>query len=340
MPSVRNSATLDDSDRPAKPPARLDPAELERLAKQARAAKGKSSIDARTLDEDEFQLPQRGGVPAKMPPDGGDTRAKTGNPAQLAAQNMLKSRKQTASRAGMNEEGNDYAPSSPRTYRIDAPPQSVGNPSANGAGGQSQQEGYLQAYGQQQAGAAPYGNVGSYPRAPSARLEPLQSAAQGGFQPPDPAPGLAPARDPKAVMEQIEKLRAQRAVQPSREAQAPSDASEATGTLASQSRFAGDPLPKGPLTFVQFEKGATVLDEAGSKAISAMLKSHAKTLQGKIYLAAGLGGEGDAYSKLLKANQRAQAVSEQIPAQFEVVRRFDPALPNESVRLFVVGSKE
>ena len=176
-------------------------------------------------------------------------------------------------------------------------------------------------------------SVATYPRAPTSPFEPPQQLAQAsGFEPPDPAPGASRQSDPRVLMEAVERLRARQPVQAARAEREPQ---EATGTVpAAGAEF----TPASPLTFVQFEAGSTTLSPAGQTAIADLVKPYLKAKGVKIVATVGLGGPGEAYLKLLQANQRAQVVAGIVPQGIEVVRRFDPGLPNESVRLFVVKS--
>ena len=211
----------------------------------------------------------------------------------------------------------------PKTYRLDGPaPVAANNPYANPY--------------QQQPGpaAAP---VASYPRHASAAFSPPPYAGQGSpFQPPDPAPEAArPANDPKALMEAVERLRSRQVVQPAR---VEASQSEATGSV--QAPVSPDFTPATALTFIQFDKGSSVPSAAAQKQVASLVQPFIKQKGAKLVMAVGLGGEGEAYVRLLHANQRAQAVSQLMPPGFEIVRRFDPALPNESVRMFVVKSEK
>ncbi len=285
--------------------ARLTTTEIEKLAQQAKVTKTKLPANTQEADlEDETILAGKSSIKGK-------------NAAQIAAQNLIKGRKNPTKTARSNEDETNFIPNAPKTYRIDGPQQMANNmpPEAY------QQQNYYNP------------NQGGYPRNP-AQFQYPQNMGQGngqtGFMPPDPSPmAQKPTTDPKAVMEAIERMRTKQAVLPNPQMEQP------TGTLA-QSSNQGDPQPKTPLTFVQFERSSITLTPTGQKSISSMLAPHARVKKAKIYLTAGLGGEGEAYTKLLQANQRAQAVSDRIPSQFEVIRRFDPSLPNESVRLFVV----
>ncbi len=312
------------------PPAsqRLNGAAIDNLAQQAKDAKPKLPANAQLadLDNDDLESVKSG--------------AKTKNSAQAMAQNLIKGRKASTQTARMKEEPGNFIPNTPKTYRLDGPqqmaitPQNMNPPQNMNTPQEVYQQNYnQQAYYNQQMG---YQNQG-YPRSP-AQFQPPQNMSlnmmpQNGFMPPDPSPvAQKPGNDPKAVMEAVERMRARQAIQPNR---LTSNSEEQTGTLAAQNRQA-DPSPKGPLTFIQFERGSTLLNASGQKSLATMLAPHARLKKAKIYLNAGLGGEGEAYTKLSQANQRAQAISERIPAQFEIIRRFDPGLPNESVRLFVV----
>jgi hypothetical protein len=291
-------------------PSRLSTAEIEKLALQARNTKTKLPANAQEDDlEDEALLASK-------------STAKGKNAAQIAAQNLIKGRKNPTKTGRSNEDETNFIPNAPKTYRLDGPQQMANN---------MPPEAYQQQAYNQQNYYSP--NQGSYPRNPAQFQSPQTMAQgnmlQGGFMPPDPAP-IAPKNDPRAVMEAVERMRAKQAVQPNPQMDQP------TGTIAAQTTNQADPQPKTPLTFVQFERGSTTLNPSGQKSLSSMIAPHARAKKAKIYLTAGLGGEGEAYTKLLQANQRAQAISERIPSQFEVIRRFDPALPNESVRLFVV----
>jgi hypothetical protein len=297
---------------PAQLPTRLSAATIDTLAKQAHAINAKLPANAQEADlEDDTIL-------------AGKSNAKDKKSAQIMAQNLIKGRKTPNKAARSKEDDNAFVPNAPKTYRLDGPQQMANTmpPEAY------QQQGYNQQnyYNPNQAN---YPNQASYPRNP-AQFQYPQNAAQNGFTPPDPAPIVQKqGNDPKAVMEAVERMRAKQAAQPSPQEQP-------TGTLASQASNQGDPQPKTPLTFVQFERGSTILSSTAQKSLSNMLAPHSRAKKAKIYLNAGLGGEGEAYTKLLLANQHAQAISERIPSQFEVIRRFDPGLPNESVRLFVI----
>ena len=305
-------------------PQRLNSSTIDTLAKdslaqQASNTKSKLPANVQLADLDGIQDPLKSGT-------------KTKNSAQAMAQNLLKSRK-SANNSRVNAEPESFVPNAPKTYRLDGPQQMAVNTPQD----MSQQNYYSAQMGYP---------VQAYPRNP-AQFQPPQTMAQNGYpnnyqtglMPPDLAPpSQKPSTDPKAVMEAVERMRARQvlqasqAVQPNRLA---SNSEEQTGTLSPQNRQS-DPAPKGPLTFVQFERGSTLLNAAGQKSLASMLSPHMRIKKVKIYLNAGLGGEGEAYTKLSNANQRAQAISERIPAQFEVIRRFDPSLPNESVRLYVV----
>jgi hypothetical protein len=304
---------------PAQLPTRLSAATIDTLAKQAHATKSKLPANAQEADlEDDTIL-------------AGKSSSKDKKSAQLIAQNLLKGRKTPNKTARSQDDDNAFVPNAPKTYRLDGPQQMANNMPPEGY----QPQGYNQQnyYNPNQAN---YPNQASYPRNP-AQFQPQQNMSQNGYQngfmPPDPAPMVQKqGNDPKAVMEAVERMRAKQAVQPGLQEQP-------TGTVQTsnqQSSNQGDPLPKTPLTFVQFERSSTTLSASAQKSLSAMLAPHSRTKKAKIYLTAGLGGEGEAYTKLLLANQHAQAISERIPSQFEVIRRFDPGLPNESVRLFVV----
>ena len=238
----------------------------------------------------------------------------------------------------------------PRTYRLDGPPgqQAYGQGGPQGQASQPYVPQYAQQpYGGQTGGqyaggqspnGLPLGDNGqplqSYPRTPSSPFEPPQQIAQaGGFQPPDLAPGAVRPSDPRALMEAVERLRAKQVQQPARIER--EDQAATTGSVPAP---AAEFTPASPLTFIQFEKGATALSPASLATIAGMLKPFTKTKGSKVVASVGLGGAGEAYVKLLQANQRAQAVASAIPQDFEVIRRFDPGLPNESVRLFVVRS--
>ncbi len=293
---------------------RLSSVAIDSLAQQARDTKLKLPAYAQLadLDEDSSDL-------SKL-------SVKNKNSAQQVAQNLLKGRK-SVNNSRVNIEQDSFVPNAPKTYRLDGPQQIAVN---------TPQEMSQQNYYNVQMGAQNQ----SYPRNPAQFQAPQTMAQNGypnnyqsGFVPPDPSPmAQKSGNDPKAVMEAVERMRARQAVQLNRLS---ATSEEQTGTLATQSKQA-DPAPKGPLTFVQFERGSTTLNAAGQKSLATMLNPHMRAKKAKLYLNAGLGGEGIAYTKLLTANQRAQAISERIPAQFEVIRRFDPSLPNESVRLYVV----
>ncbi len=277
-----------------------------------------AQMPPRTTVAQNFDLETAPNSYAPFPPQ--KPGAKTQSTAQLAALNMIKGRKP----AGSNpiSEDNYGAQSQPKTYRLDGPaPQNFTTPQ-NGYVPQMQPQ---QNYNQQAYVPQPqYMQHNPY----AFQTPPItQNMVQNnGFQRPDLAPNMAPkSQDPKSVMDAIERARARQAVQP-----------EQTGTLAVQPNNHGDPLPKGQLTFVQFDRGSTILTAAGQKSLSTMLAPHLRVKKAKLYLSVGLGGEGESYAKLLLANQRAQSICDRIPQQFEVIRRFDPALPNESSRLFVV----
>lgn len=305
MPNTSKNASLLPSSN------RLSGTAIDNLAQQARDTKLKLLANAQLADlEDENS-------------EFSKSSAKSKNSAQLMAQNLLKGRKAPSQGAGAKNETESFVPNVPKTYRLDGPQQMAMNTPQNVYQQNYTQQGY---YNPQMG----YQNQG-YPPNPT-QFQPPPNMGQSGFMPPDPSPvSQKPGTDPKALMEAVERMRSRQAIQPTR--QTPKE--EQTGTLASQNKQA-DPQPTGPLTFLQFERGSTLLNAAGQKSLVSMLAPHTRAKKAKVYLNAGLGGEGEAYTKLLNANQRAQAISERIPAQFEVIRRFDPGLPNESVRLFVI----
>ncbi len=343
VPGANNSSNAPVERSREKP---LDTPSLEQLAAKARMAKvqpgAQAALAQRDLAQrdDEDESAAGSGKRPQLPRIAGNTIA-TGKPAQpvktnadarIAAQRLLNRSRSDSSNPQMADSGAGQGSARPVTYRMDPPsPQGQGQ---NGAA----QYGYGQPqYGQVSSNEPP---VASYPRNPSARFEMPQQAAQGSaFQPPDLAPGSASrqATDPKAVMEAIERMRSRQAVQPAKEQVAFQTAStDTTGSIASSNGSSSDPQPNGPMTFVQFDRESATLSDIGRKSVSTMLQPHLKAVKAKVYLTAGLGGEGQAYNRLLLANQHAQVVAEQIPSGFEVIRRFEPGLPNESVRLFVV----
>ncbi|MBY0610777.1 MAG: hypothetical protein K2P80_01205 [Beijerinckiaceae bacterium] len=303
---------------------------LQALADQARAARaqdGKSGAPAsgaiakstlQTVDGSKVLTQKNASVAADRLPD--PRAAAPGDRHAAALALLARAKSRAAATSEMPGDAARLDEGRPKTYRLDGPaPVAAGAPYAN-------------PYQPQQGG--PPAPVASYPR--SAAFSPPPYAGQpSGFQPPDPAPeAVRPASDPKALMEAVERLRARQVVQPARvEAGQP----DATGSVPAPA--GAEFTPATPLTFIQFEKGSVTLPVSGQKSVAALVQPFLKQKGAKLVMAVGLGGEGEAYVRLLHANQRAQAVSQQVPPGFEVIRRFDPALPNESVRMFVVNSE-
>ena len=330
----------------------LDSASLKALADEARLARSrlKSGAQARH-DADGAKLADRA-LPLKRErvgtevrggtddgPDGEPVRPsamKTPAQRQAAALALLKN---AGARAGASsQDGTAPDDTRPRTYRLDGP----------GSGAQPPQAG---GYQQVAAGQEP---VASWPRQPSPQfVQPQQMQPASAFQPPDAAP--RPANDPRALMEAVEKLRSKQMVQTVRmdtgrmdtgrtdtgrtdtgksESTRQDLSGDSTGSIA-----APDAGASSGLAFVQFAAGSVVPPASAQKTIATLLQPWLKTKGSKLVMAVGLGGEGEAYLRLLRANQRAQAMAELVPHGVETERRFDPALPNESVRLFVVKTE-
>ena len=337
---------------------KVDRSSLRTLAEDARAAKARGAAEPASKA---LQKTAEGAskTPPKLPQvklsgaQGGDEEAgeaqrqasgvKTPADRHAAALALLRNARAKALTGDRSTAANEAGPGGdqgrPLVYRVDPPLQSQSYAQQPQSYGQQQPLQQAQAYG----GSVPLGDngrpVASYPRGQSGPFEPPQQVAQAngfqanGFSPPDPAPGAARQNDPRALMDALERLRARKPVQPARASEP--ESVDTTGSVAAAgSEFS----PASPLTFVQFDKGATVLTPQGQAAIAEMLKPYLKMKGGKVVAAVGLGGPGEAYLKLLQANQRAQAIASAIPPSFEVIRRFDPSLPNESVRLFVVKS--
>ena len=340
-------------------PAKVDAASLRSLAEDVRAAKAKSSggatektgLKSAEAAPKSSAKPQRSESPAQAADD--EDRSVPLPQRRVAASNgteidrraqaqalLSKARAKSAAADNSLDVGASLPyQGRPQTYRIDGPsqPQVYGQSQTQQSQAQQSQVSQSQGSQPQGYGGALLGTnglpVASYPRSPSNQFEPPQQVAQAnGFEPPDLAPGAGRQTDPKALMEALEQLRSRRAVQPAR---AERETPETTGSVAG---VAGEFTPSSALTFVQFEKDSAVLSVSGQAAIADMLKPYLKTKGVRMVAAVGLGGPGEAYVKLLQANQRAQAIAAAIPQGFELIRRFDPGLPNESVRLFVVKS--
>lgn len=346
--AARSKAALGDTSGGSEPataeaeraePGKLAAAALpqERRGLQAKPLQGGSAVARSGATLPSTTLPSTA-IPSTAFPRGkiasaapaGTTPAGTTPAERHAAALALLARARTSHPATRAGDLDDLA-GRPKTYRLDGPgpapgtaPSAGNSPALIGVDGRP---------------------VASYPREGSGQFAPpAQLADARGFTPPDPAPGATRQTDPQALMEAIERLRAKRVTRPA-EIQTSalpgtsgrSDAASVTGSVPAA---AGPVLdPASPLTFVEFAPGATTLPPAQQALIAAMLKPFAAGKENRVVATIGLGGSGDAYSKLLQANQRAQTIASLVPPRFTIIRRFDPALPNQSVRLFVVKSE-
>ena len=154
--------------------------------------------------------------------------------------------------------------------------------------------------------------------------EALPSVAARPSEPAEERPALAsaaaPSPDNAGVLRAIERLRAQQLG--AGPAQAPDG--ETTGSIPRRS-------PGAP-AHVQFALGETSLAETGRRAVDAFAAALPRDVR-VVEVVGGLAGDGDAYTRLARANGRTQAVAARLPPGLSVETRYEAGLSNDTVRL-------